>query len=126
MGSLVSIKKENVGKIVRRLSESVEKKILSNREWINNEAKESVKELGVYEKGTIYKNTFATFDFRNKNHKRVIFKTTGFVNKSGQFYAPIPYFGLGTNRKYGQRRWHLKTAHKFATKFNLRKPSQKL
>jgi len=73
--------------------------------------KKDIKLLDVFDTGLTYKESFG--ELLKKDYGwQIRLVTPPSVTRDGEFYPVFRYFGLGTNRKFGQRRWLEKTANK--------------
>lgn len=66
--------------------------------------KKEILDLQVFDTGLTHKETFVSVK-NDKTGSTIQFITPSSVKRKGKFYPIFPYYGLGTNRKYGARPW---------------------
>lgn len=69
-----------------------------------SDVKATISRLRVFDTGLTQSETRTRVTVSNKG-MRILFFTPDTVQKNGKEYAMYPYFGLGTNRRYGPRKW---------------------
>lgn len=80
------------------------------------EAKRAVEQLGVFDTGRTLRNTFAQTKNNGINTVTFVLLTKWIDGGDSFFYPVFPYFGLGTSRKYGARKWLPRAANRFLRK----------
>ena len=68
------------------------------------EVKKDIKALDVYDSGLTFDKSKGYIKEQPRQFK-IILETPKSVTNDGIFYPIFPFFGLGTSRKYGPRKW---------------------
>ncbi len=95
-GTLKKIQNDFLGALSRKVSEA--EKIGTKN------VKKEILSLRVFDTGLTHNKTFVEIKKAEKSFL-IRFITPSSVRRKGKFYPIFPYYGLGTNRKYGARPW---------------------
>jgi len=94
-------------KIMKDLSDKIDKQLLDNQDFFDSEAKSSLLSFDkpVFKSGATQEHTTAKVILSDMK-KTIKLSTEGnLIGKEGYWYPRYPYEGIGTSEKYGPRPW---------------------
>lgn len=99
------LRKRAKKKIFGDLMDALDSKALRVQKRATRNAKVAAKQLDVFDTGRTIENTFADVKRKSPSIITILFITTWIDGKGGHFYPVYPYYGVGTSRRYGPRKW---------------------
>lgn len=106
-------KKGTKEKIQNDFLKALSRKVSDAEKIGTRNVKKEILSLQVFDTGLTHDKTFVEIekDFSGKGFY-IRFITPESVQRKGKFYPIFPYYGLGSNRKYGARPWLRNSATK--------------